>query len=294
MVRWLVCSIALGLLIGCTRTIGEDDVFLPWMAEGTQFSVTDDDDAVFVANRARDGLFEEMGLKIEDTSVPTTIGSLAVRHVLSPEEDVPLFVYCGGNSYDIPSHGELVTWKVAQHGDLLLWDYPGYGASQGEARVEDFKLAAKDLAGEIESFRRDTAQPVVFWGHSLGGFVCSELAGTTPGAAAIIYEASAPSSEAAITGAVPWYARPFVRAELDPVLLDFESVNALNGEKLSALVLGARKDRVLPVKLSRRLRDDLEAAGHAVSYHEFRKSNHFNIGFDKQLQTVVGSFVATL
>ena len=281
-------------LAACTRTIGEDDVFLPWMAEGTQFTVSDDSGVIFFENKRRDGLFEEMGLTMEEGALPTSIGDLHYRYVRSPKEQAPLFIYCGGNSYDIPSHGSLVTWKVAPHGDLLLWDYPGYGNSEGEPQVKDFKQAAQDLSQYLASFRRDEEQAVIFWGHSLGGFVCSELAGQSKIATAMIYEASAPSSEAAVEGAVPWYARPFVRAELDEVLIDFKSAEALPDMALKALVLGARKDRVLPVRLSQKLRDDLADAGHSVTYHEFRGANHFNIGFEEDLERVVSDFVSAL
>lgn len=282
------CAFALS---ACTRLIGEGDVFLPQNAKGTLFSIEDDNGFVFEENKAREGLFDELGVSIEQGYLTTDIGELKYRLVRKSETNKPLIVYCGGNSYDLPNHGDLVTWKAAPHGDLLLWDYPGYGSSEGKPTVESFRAAAKDVAAAIPGFRRSEDQSVIFWGHSLGGFICSELAGHYERTNAIIYEASAPSSRSAIIAAVPWYLRFAVRAELAPELIDFESPSVLPQGTLDILVLGARKDKILPVHLSRTLRNDLIALGHNVTYHEFRKANHFSIGFNDNLETVISDFL---
>ena len=285
------CALALS---ACTRLIGENDVFLPEDAKGTLISIEDDNGFLFEENIVRDGLFDQMGLSIEPGLLATNIGEISYRIVRQTDASKPLIVYCGGNSYDIASHGDLVAWKTAPHGDLLLWDYPGYGTSQGTPAVNNFRAAAKGVAAAISRFRRSEGQSVIFWGHSFGGFICSELAGHYEGTAAIIYEASAPSSRSAINASVPWYLRFAVRAELAPELIDFESPSVLPKRPLDVLILGARKDRILPVRLSRSLRDDLRTLGHKVTYHEFRDANHFSIGFDDSLETVVADFLKNM
>lgn len=275
----------------CTRVVGEEDVFLPQDAQGTLISIEDENGFVFEENRARDGLFNGMNLSVQPGFLKTRIGQINYRLVRQTSADKPLIVYCGGNSYDLPSHGELVTWKTAPHGDLLLWDYPGYGVSEGQPTVEHIRSAAEDVAQAISSFRRSEEQPVIFWGHSLGGFICSELARHYSGTEAIIYEASAPSSRSAIEAAVPWYLKLAVRAKLSPELIEFESPSALPEGPIDVLVLGASKDQILPVRLSRKLRDELVASGHIVDYHEFQNANHFSIGFDDNLDKVISDFL---
>ncbi|MEO0982508.1 MAG: alpha/beta hydrolase [Pseudomonadota bacterium] len=284
---------ALIALVGCALHVDEEDVFLPWMAEGTSFTVTDDETGViFERNRPAAGLFEAAELDIRDGVFDSALGPLAYRLARGPDPDAPLLVHCGGNSFDVPSHGDLAIWKLAPHGDALVWDYPGYGDSAGDATVADFRVAVAALAETIAGFRRTPDQRVVLWGHSLGGFVCSELAAAAPVIDAIIFEASAPSAPAASKYLAPAPLRPFVRVRLSDEIASFDNVAALSKRPIKALVLGARKDRILPVQLSRALRTSLEDAGHAVTYFEFRDSNHFHVGFQPDLPEVVSHFLA--
>ncbi|MEO0697745.1 MAG: alpha/beta fold hydrolase [Pseudomonadota bacterium] len=268
------------------------------MAEGTQFSITRNDDPIFVTNKARDGLFEELGIEFADGFIETPEGRLAVRHVTNKNKQGPLIVYCGGNSYDVPSHGELAAWKIGGHGDGLLWDYPGFGKSDGSPSVMSFRVSMERVASAIETYKRDKNQPVVFWGHSLGGFVCAEMVRAIGAADAIVFEATAPSAHAAKDYLVPALLRPFLSIRLADELAGLDSVAALSGVRsadgapLPLLVLGARKDQILPVALSRRLADELEADGHNVSLTIYPDADHFDIGFAQGHDEAVSTFLA--
>lgn len=294
---WFVRSavaLAMGAsLAGCVVSIEEDDVFLPEMAEGTTFTIIDEDVTLFELNRPRDGLFEEMGVSIARGSFTAPTGRIAYRLARRSSADGPLIVYCGGNSFDAPSHGDLAIWKLAAHGDALIWDYPGYGDSGGAPSVSSFQQAAAALADRVAGFRRNEGQSVVFWGHSLGGFVCAEMAARA-GATAIVFETSAPSTRAAARYMLPPIVRAFVRVRLASTIAAFDIPQTLEGTRIPALVLAGRRDRILPPIMSEELAAALRANGHDVAFHEFPDANHFHIGFQPEYETVVADALGRL
>jgi len=56
----------------------------------------------------------------------------------------------------------------------------------------------------------------------------------------------------------------------------------------------AAKDKTLPVKLSRKLADGLNAAGADVTYVEFLNANHISIPIQDEYQANIKSFLALL
>ncbi len=277
---------------GCVRHVGESDVFMPSAAAGTVLTVSDDNGVVIDENGPAPGLWDKLGVDFVYGNVGSDVGQIRYRLARTSQNDGPLIVYCGGNTYDVEHHGDVTTWRIVSHGDALVWDYPGYGDSEGEATVADFRAAIGAFAETLPTLRRSKDQPIIFWGHSLGGFVCSELAAAAQRADGIVFEASAPSAEAASRYLATPLLRPFVRVRLDQAILSLDNVAALEDLRLPVLVLAAKKDRVLPSVLSRDLRDLLADAGHTVTYHEFREADHLNIGFQPDHDAIVSAFFA--
>ncbi len=287
---------------GCARIISEEDVFLPEMAEGSLFSYDrtrgDTHTILFAKNKANPEIWRAFDAQFSNGAFASPIGDinwrLARNEVLAKARTPPLIVKCGGNSFDVPNHGDLSIWTSIAHGDVLVWDYPGYGDSGGAPTVAHFRQASAALLGQIDSFRRAPAQPVVFWGYSLGGFVCAELAASFSEKSAVVFVASAPSAQSAAAYFTPWYAKPFVRVRLSPEIQAFDNVATLAARRLKVLTLGAGEDRILPVQLSRALRDQLDETGHDVAYHEFKRADHFNVGMQREFRDVAAAFFATI
>lgn len=279
------------LLAGCQISVDEKDVFQPGMAEGTKFTVETGDGPIFVLNKARPGLFEDIGVSFEVKTIPSGAGALNVQIARTSGSGKPLIVYCGGNAWDIPNNGDLTAWSLTPFGDVALWDYPGYGLSKGEPTIANFKIASEAILATLENLKRTPEQEVVFWGHSLGGFVCAEMSGKAADAEALILMTTAPSAEAAVHYLVPWYLRPFAKVRLAPTIAQYDIARALDGFDAPILVIGAGKDKTLPVVLSRKLRDALSAAGHRVTYAEPPKRDHFDIVRDKDLAPILHSFL---
>lgn len=282
------------LLAGCQISVDENDLFRPEWADGTKFTIETRDGVLFNRNEPRPGLFEDLGVSFEDMTIPSDAGALNVRVARASEPGKPLIVYCGGSTWDIHNHGNLTAWSLAPFGDAALWDYPGFGRSAGRPSVAGLERAADAVLAAIERMKRAPDQQVVFWGHSLGGFVCADMAAKSVTAAGLVLMTTAPSADAAARYLAPWHLRPFVRVRLAPEIARYDSVRSLERFSAPILVIGAGKDEILPVRLSRELRDNLTATGHRVGYAEFEDADHFNIIREKRLDPVVRAFLNDL
>jgi len=191
----------------------------------------------------------------------------------------PLIVSCFGNASDRYEHGVDYVAKIAPFGQVMLWDYPGYGDSRGKPSVDAIERVAVDLVPLIQA--RAAGRPIIYWGHSLGGFVCSNLAARTPQVAGVILETTAPSIRSVAKAWTP--KRIPLRVTFDEDLLRYDIPAALQGVNAPMLIIGAGRDRVLPVGLSQELADELPNA----AYLELPMATHYSAGFDPHTTTAV-------
>ena len=201
-------------------------------------------------------------------------------------DEGPLIISCFGNASDRYQHGVDYASKIIPHGQALLWDYPGYGDSTGQARVAPVEAAARDLTRWIGENIKD--RPIIFWGHSLGGFVCSNMAAQAKRVDAVILETTAPGIEAVAKAWTPG-ALP-LRVTFDEALMRYDIPAALKSVDAPVLIIGAGRDRVLPVELSGQLSDALPEA----TYLELPQATHFSAGFDPQAQAAVAELLSGL
>jgi pimeloyl-ACP methyl ester carboxylesterase len=217
---------------------------------------------------------------------------LAYTLVSKPGEHRPLIVYCGGNSGDRFHSGVFFALKTLPYGDVLLFDYPGYGDSPGAPSAA--ALAARAPALQAIAVERSADRQLVFWGHSLGGFICSRMARDTPSADGVILEATARNALEVGRAWRPWFAAPFVRLSVDEGLSSFDVADTLSDFRGPILILGAKRDDTLPVRLSRSLNDALRTRGARVTYVEFPRAEHLDITRQPEFPAAASSFFASL
>ena len=202
----------------------------------------------------------------------------------------PLIVHCGGSTAARQDSGTLYGLKLIEFGDALLFDYPGYGDTPGKTSASSLRAmnvaVAKFVKEELASER-----PLILWGHSLGGFVCTDLLSRLEGIDGLVLETSVRNAKEVADIATPWFAKPFVRVVISDELAGFDNVAALSGHDLPILVLGAKEDKTLPVPLSRNLSGALKAAGHDVAYAEFEKANHISVATQPDFPEIVRDFL---
>ena len=179
--------------------------------------------------------------------------------------DRPLILYCGGTGFTRYLFGEHVTAALLPYGDVVLWDYPGQGESGGSPDPFTAERVVSGLANWIDSHAGN--RPVVVWGHSLGGFVGAQLAARSSSVDAVVLEATAPDPVEALEtfGPIPEELRP-----LSSLLDRYNIPNTLESFEGDVVILGAARDRVLPVELSRSMAEQMPGA----TYVENPQANH--------------------
>jgi pimeloyl-ACP methyl ester carboxylesterase len=290
--RVFVLIAALAMLAACSVRIDERSVFRPqphpaqaqtveelsrWPIEQLRAETPD--------AMARHGFMGE-----GDARIAYTLVSRPVRARARARR--PLIVYCGGNGGDRYNSGVFYAQKALTYGDVLLFDYPGYGDSPGQPSAQSFDAMAP-LVSQL-AVRLSGRRPLIFWGHSLGGFVCSRMARDTRQTDGVILEATARNAIEIAHAWRPWFAPRLVRIRVQESLAAYDVATALSHVDAPILVLGARRDPTLPVRLSRSLADALRQEGARVTYVEFPFANHIDISRQPEFPGAVSSFFASV
>jgi pimeloyl-ACP methyl ester carboxylesterase len=253
-----------GALSGCTMSINEGTVFQPR-------EPTERNEPLSISGAER--LAGKATLRHE--RVPLAGEMIAVSHVTAStaRPGAPLIVTCMGNASDRVSSGAYYAEKVLPFGDVLMFDYPGYGDSSGTADTATLVSLQTDFAAYVTG--QAEGRPIIFWGHSLGGFVCAQMARSTPALDAIVLETTAANADEVAAAWKPWYL-PFLIIRVEDGLAEYDTPAALRGFSGPVLVIGGGKDETLPVKLSRSLAGQLEAQGNDVTYLEYPDAGHYD------------------
>ncbi len=230
---------------------------------------------------------------VRHESIPYGGESLAITSIQRPGEARPLVLHCGGNASDRYESGTLYAQKIIPFADVLMFDYPGYGDSTGQADADSLRAANFALAKYLNS---DFAQrrPLILWGHSLGGFVCADMAARLNAVDGIILEATATNAQDVSKAVIPWYAKLFIKPRVSESLSAYDMVETLEGINVPILILGAAKDKTLPVNLSRNLSEGLMDVGKDVTYAEFPNANHISIPVQDRFPATINAFVSAL
>lgn len=210
--------------------------------------------------------------------IPAEFGHIAMsRFDYGTNGHGPLILMCMGATENRYRSNFYYVQRAINEGDVITFDYPGYGQSEGKATTEHFDKAAGTIAQFIDSQSAITNRPVVVWGHSLGGFVCSEIAKRSRSVKGVVVETSAPNIDRVVAKGLPFFARPLAGAFVDDVMRGYDITRSLKGFSGPVLVLGATNDIILNVKLSRELAEGLSAQGNQIRYVEYPNVGHTNL-----------------
>jgi len=191
--------------------------------------------------------------------------------------DRPLFVHCGGGDADRYRAGVIYAGNLIRWGDVLLFDYPGYGDSPGVASVESFNAILEPVGAFAAAIAR--GRRLIFWGHSLGGFVCASMAGKTPAASAMIFEASA---------------RTIRGVRVSESLARFDAIESLRPMQGPVLILAGALDDTIPVTSGRAFAAAARQSRQNVTYVEFPDAGHIDIPLARGFETRINAFLASI
>jgi pimeloyl-ACP methyl ester carboxylesterase len=184
----------------------------------------------------------------------------------------PLIVYCGGNASDMINRGVYYVNKLLPWGELLLWDYPGFGHSNGAPWASSFDDVFAEMVPWIDEQAKD--RPLVLWGHSIGGLICSRIARTSREVDAIILETTALSPQRLAKDRT--WALPIVDVQVQGDWRSFDIPEMLSAFAGPVMVIGAEEDKTLVVNLAREVDAALKAKGLDVTYVEYAGKGHMD------------------
>lgn len=230
-------------------------------------------------------------IQSEHFAIPSPLGPLAASRLSRADNaGKPLVVSCVGTSADRYRGGFYYTRKVIDNADVIIFDYPGYNDSPGEATAENFVTAGSAIADFLKAEKQRTGRKMVAFGHSLGGFVCADLVERSGVFDGMVIETSAQNIEQVVKARTPPVIGIFLKPKIDNNLRAFDVARSLKDFDGPVLVMGAAKDKVLKVKLSRALYKTLKAQGNNVSYEEFENSGHEDVYQAKKFPEVMRRF----
>ncbi len=272
----------------CLHTVSVEDVFQPQLANHAHVTVVIDGETIFDRNAPTDGLWDRWGVTLTRGSLDTPIGPLAYSAVRHEDLNAPLIVYCGGAAFDTPNHAAYVHWLLAPFGDMVAWDYPGFGETGGVLSYDRLEIATSAMAEHIHDLKRYRNQPVILWGHSIGGFVCADLAGRATDVDAIVLEATGNGAIQTVRSRIPFIARPFVRVASE--LQGINNAEALREVEAPILVLAGARDDVIRPQISKTLHDELVAMGKTAELIVLEKIGHYDIAYHPEVADLLAAF----
>ncbi len=204
----------------------------------------------------------------------------------------PLVVHCGGNASDRYNDGTHYARKAVAFADIFQFDYPGYGDSSGAPGEVEFEAMLPALLEHVDELAGED-RALVFWGHSLGGFVCSALAERFGRADGVIMETTARNAAEVAQSWRPWWA-VMVQVKIQPSLRAYDNANSLAAIDAPVLVFAGQWDGTLEPALARSLFDALIEQGVDAEFIEFPEGGHDDLPGQDGYAEAVGDFFARI
>ncbi|GAA0550626.1 dienelactone hydrolase [Rhizomicrobium palustre] len=214
------------------------------------------------------------GYRYSVDNVPASFGTL---HTMLVESDAqkPLIVFCGGNLFREEGVGGYTAEALTPFGDVLFYDYPGYGTSGGDGTRADFAEAERVMKTKVEALALSRPS-VIFWGHSLGGGICSSLAAHTNVKSALVLAGTFGSYED-IKDDMLGLASGLVTMKPAEDLITYEAPVLLKDYSGPIVVLALTEDETIPYGVSKTLAKKLEAEGKKVVFVTLKGKGHSRI-----------------
>ena len=195
-------------------------------------------------------------------------------HVRKPDAQFTV-LYFMGSGVRVDAHGGVFSKPFTEmNANVISFDYHDFGRSE----APDFPFGLADLERETlalyDHVRATTKGKLVVHGHSFGSFVAARLAAKRE-LDALVLEGTGTNAQAYADNQIPWYAKAFVRINLDQDLAAIDNRAALRAFQGPLLVINGVNDVQTPIATSRELFDGVanprkrfvavEEAGHMNS-----------------------------
>lgn len=225
---------------------------------------------------------EERDFRTED-GLP--LRAVVYRH---PAAQATVLLY-GNSGFRVAQQGQVLLKALAPMPvNVVQFDYRGYGRSGGTPTVDNMQ---RDALAVFDQVRKDMPGPVIVHGHSFGTFIAGWVASQRK-ADGLVLEGASTSAEDFARNATPWYARPFVRLDIEPVLLDIDNRRFLKAHEGALLVLTGENDRITPPAHGRQLYE--AASTRTKAFHPVPGAGHMDSLAKPEASAAYAKLIASL
>lgn len=157
--------------------------------------------------------------------------------------------------------------------NVISFDYRGFGRSDSNGKPHSLIELESDTLALYDYVRKMVPGKLVVHGHSFGSFVAARLA-SQRAVDAIVLEATGTTALAYSENMVPWFAKPFVKINLDQELMSIDNRAALRSYTGPVLVINGANDVQTPAPTARELFTSIPRTN--KRYEEVAGAGHMN------------------
>ncbi|MEM5947338.1 alpha/beta fold hydrolase [Spirochaetia bacterium 38H-sp] len=135
-------------------------------------------------------------------------------------------------------------------------NYRGYGRSSGKPSVSAIEKDSTSVVRKLSRLPQNSGLPLIIMAHSLGGFAATRVAGLSEVSGLFFISTFTTSQELAgywRKSLVPWYARPFIRIDAEPVVLTLDNISVIKEIYKPIVFIHGKKDDVIPYSMAESL-----------------------------------------
>ena len=196
--------------------------------------------------------FNNQNLELTEVTFPTS-DSLALNGWFIKNSNARgTILYFGGNGFVRVASYHIITTLLQQPVNLLVFDYRGYGQNPGVPSVEGLKLDGLAAYDYLSTEEKIAPNSIILHGHSLGSFIATFVA-TQRSAAGLILECPITDAKDWTKRLLPWFFKPLVKFDIDPVLLANSNLKRIQTLELPLLFLAGEKDNITPASMTEKL-----------------------------------------
>ncbi len=213
--------------------------------------------------------------------------SLHLWHI-KKSNDLPTVVYFGGNGFLLVKSRILIDAFENISANLILFDYRGYGESTGSPSVDGLFTDSQTI---IDFAEDKGIKDLVFYGHSMGSFVATEMA-LSNNPIGLILEGPITNLENWTSGLVPVLLRPFIRFRFDDELSNQNNVERIRKWDDPLLILAGSQDEITPKRMAKKLYDESPSSKKKLNIVKGGSHNDLPL-FDSFIHSIT-EFMSTL
>ncbi len=194
---------------------------------------------------------------IERVSITAKDGTVLHGYFLAKPNAVVNVVWFGASKVAVEdSIPFLVQYRDTMHANILAMNFRGYGESGGNPDWDDLFSDGLQVFETMRMRPEANDAPIVIHGFSLGSFVGVKVASQesqTSGLAAFMIQGSGTNVNEWIDSRTPWYAKPFLRFNVDPKLAKLDSLQVFPKISVPTLIMSGEQDEQAPYVMSQHL-----------------------------------------